>query len=317
MITATINGGITRTVCETEDDWLGERLCSVGASETPSLIGIGFAGTNAATVWESKVRPQYRSTEEIELFALGHVMEPAIREACRRLRKMHVIDPMGHEIWRNAEYPRMHASPDGFVVERGEQGVLELKNVTGWNADEWADGEAAPLRVQAQVQHQLACTGLRFGYAAGLIGGSQLRVVRIERDEAFICAIRDCVAHFWTYVEAGDNPPIDGLRATAEVLQRLHPDDNGETVDFPEELAAVVDRLAAVKESIKAAEKEADALKNQLIVAIGDATYGQLSDGRAVSWKTQNRAGYVVEPSKFRVLRTHAGHPERTKRKSR
>ena len=316
MITATTAGGITRTVCETEDDWLEERTLSVGASETPSLIGIGFAGTNAATVWESKVRPQYRSNEEVELLMLGHVMEPAIREACRRLRKMHVIDPMGHEIWRNAEYPRMHASPDGFVVERGEQGPLELKNVSLWNGDEWADGEAAPLRVQAQVQHQLACTGMRFGYAAGLIGGSQLRVVRIERDEAFICAIRDCVAHFWEYVERGDSPPIDGLKATAQVLQRLHPDDNGETVELSEDLTAVVDRLIAVKESIGAAKKEVDALQNQLIVALGDNTYGQLADGRAVSWKTQDRAGYTVEATKFRVLRTHAGHPER-KRKSR
>lgn len=316
MITATTANGITRTICETEDDWLGERLCSVGASETPSLIGIGFADTNAATVWESKCRPRWRSNDEVELLQLGQVIEPAIREACRRLRKMHVIDPIGREIWRNTAFPRMHATPDGFAIEDGEEGVLELKNVSGWNADEWADGEAAPLRVQAQVQHQLACTGLRFGYAAGLIGGNQLRVVRIARDEAFICAIRDCVAHFWTYVEAGDSPPIDGLRATAEVLKRLHPDDNGETVELPEDLVPTVDRLAAVKESIKAAEKEKDALQNQVLVALGDNTYGQLPDGRAVSWKTQNRAGYTVEPTSFRVLRTHANHPER-KRKSR
>lgn len=316
MITATTANGITRTICETEDDWLGERLCSVGASETPSLIGIGFADTNAATVWESKVRPTYRSNDEVELLMLGHVMEPAIREACRRIRKMDVQDPMGHEIWRNVEYPRMHASPDGFVTEGGRQGVLELKNVSGWNGDDWQDGEAAPLRVQAQVQHQLACTGLQFGYAAGLIGGHQLRVVRIERDQAFIDAIRDCVLHFWEYVERGDAPPIDGLKATAAVLSRLHPDDNGETVELTDELQAAVERLDAVKESIKAAEKEKQALQNQLIVALGDNTYGQLADGRAVSWKTQNRAGYTVEPTSFRVLRTHAAHPER-KRKSR
>lgn len=247
---------------------------------------------------------------------LGQVIEPAIREACRRIRKMEVRDPMGREIWRNVEYPRMHATPDGFVKEGDWLGVLELKNVSGWNGDEWQDGEAAPLRVQAQVQHQLACTGMRFGYAAGLIGGSQLRVVRIERDEAFIAAIRDCVLHFWTYVEGGDSPPIDGLKATAQVLQRLHPDDNGETIELTDELTAVVERLDAVKESIKAAEKEKIALQNQLIVALGDNTYGQLADGRAVSWKTQNRAGYTVEPTSFRVLRTHATHPER-KRKSR
>lgn len=316
MITATIVDGIERMICESEDDWLEQRLCSVGASETPSLIGIGFANTNAATVWESKVRPQYRSNEEVELLMLGHVMEPAIREACRRCRKMAVTDPMGHEIWKNSDYPRMHASPDGFVTENGQQGVLELKNVSSWMGEDWADGEAAPLRVQAQIQHQLACTGMRFGYAAGLIGGNQLRVVRSERDEAFISAIQDCVAHFWTYVEAGELPPIDGLRATAEVLKRLHPDDNGETIELPEDLVPTVDRLMAVKELIKDAKKEKDALQNQLLVALGDNTYGQLPDGRTVSWKTQSHAGYTVEPTSFRVLRTHANHPER-KRKSR
>lgn len=301
--------GANRQTFEDETSWLEERRKSVGASESPDLIGCGFADGGPAAVWERKVRGE-TAPKESELLALGQIIEPAVRGACRVIRGLDVIDPQGREMWRHPSFPHMHATLDGLVVEDGRAGVLETKNVSSFGRADWEDG-AVPLRVQTQVQHQLACTGLSFGYAAGLIGGSKLQTVRIERNDEFIAAIHELIEQFWQRVEAGEMPPVDGRTVTAAVLSRLHPDDNGETIELPDDVDTLLNVLAEVKQSEKTVKKAKAELENRLRAALGDNTYGQLPSGRVVSWKTQDRKGFTVEPTSYRVLRVHTGHPLR------
>ena len=302
--------GAIRLTFGSDNDWLAERRKSIGASESPDILGCGFADGGPSKVWARKRLGE--DPYDSELLALGRIMEPSIRQAVRELRQLDVTDPDGREIFRHPEFPWLHASPDGFVSEDRQLGILEAKNVSGWNHAEWSDG-MVPLRVQVQVQQQLLCTGLGFGYAAGLIGGNKLVCVRMERDDRFLNAMLPVLADFWReHVETGVMPN-DNPHVIAEVLKRLHPDDNGETIELSESFDDLLDQLAAAKERVKAATTEEQRLKNEIEFAIGDATYGQLPSGRVVSWRSQTRKKYVCTSSAFRVLRTHDGHPERKK----
>jgi len=54
-----------------------------------------------------------------------------------------------------------------------------------------------------------------------------------------------------------------------------------------------VQRATAIKEEAA----------NQLIAAMGNASYAVAADGTRFSFKAQKRAGYTVEPKEIRVLR--------------
>lgn len=300
--------GAVRMTFDNEADWLAERRKSIGASESPDVLGCGFADGGPSKVWARKRLGDDHC--DSELLAIGRIMEPAIRNAVRELRELDVSDPEGREIFRNPQFPWLHASPDGFVHEEYATGVLEAKNVSGWNHAEWSDGNV-PLRVQVQAQQQLLCTGLGFAYVAGLVGGNKLVCVRLERDDRFIDAMLPVLSGFWhNYVECNVIPP-DDPQVIAEVIRRLHPDDNGETVELSAAVDHLLDELEVQKEVVKQAKDLEQRLKNEIEIAIGDATYGQLPSGRVVSWKSQTRKEYVCKSSTFRVLRTHAAHPEK------
>ena len=72
-------------------------------------------------------------------------------------------------------------------------------------------------------------------------------------------------------------------------------------------LDAEAEALTAQWETAKAeksdAEKREKEAKNKLEARIGASTFGELPDGRKLSYKTTERAGYVVNDTKFRTLR--------------
>ena len=310
IITST---GAQRLTFESESEWLEDRRKSVGASETADVIGCGFADGGPAGVWERKTHPENDSYNDSELLALGRVIEPAVRQACREIRGMDVLDPIGREMWRHPAFPNMHATLDGLVVEPDATvGVLEAKNVS-WGWDDWSNGNV-PMRVQVQLQHQLACTGLHHGYAAAIVGGGKLQVTRLERNDEFIEAIAELIGEFWKCVESREVPPLDDRPVTLEVLKRLHPDDNGETIMLPAVFDDTVAIWQEVKAELKELEKRERQLKAQIQSRIGDNTYGELPSGLVISWKTHDRAGYEVAPTTYRKLCTHKSHPEKRKR---
>jgi predicted phage-related endonuclease len=65
--------------------------------------------------------------------------------------------------------------------------ILECKTAGIHGARLWRDG--VPEYVQLQVMHQLAVTGHRAADVAVLVGGQELRIFRIERDEALIARL--------------------------------------------------------------------------------------------------------------------------------
>lgn len=159
--------------------------------------------------------------------------------------------------------------------------------------------------MQLQVLHQLAVTGKQAADVAVLVCGQELRIHRIERDEALIAQLIELEARFWRYVETDTAPPADGSDSAAIALKALWPSDSGETLDLRGDLAlsAAFSDLVAVRATLAATALQEESLRQTIQQRMGDATVAAF-DGGEVRWK-RSKDGTVLDTE-----RLQADHPE-------
>jgi predicted phage-related endonuclease len=180
-------------------------------------------------------------------------------------------------------------------------GLVQVKAVSAYMDRHWKPGEA-PLHYQVQCQAELAVVGCDHSTLVALVGNSHLRWLDLPRDDHFIGVMLDRLEEFWHHVETRTPPAIDWSESCTRALERLHPKDQGHSVELPPEAAEWDAELAEIKGRIKELEQARDLRENQLRAAIGPASFGVLPDGGKWSWKWQERKGYVVQPTEFRKL---------------
>jgi len=281
--------------------WLQSRRESIGASESAGILGVS-PWASPLSVWASKVL-EPEQDEPSEPMQWGSILEPVILAEYGRRRG---VDVCHHDQTVSVRHPRwettrMACTPDG-TVDAGA--LVECKAVSAYMADQWEDG--APLHYRVQLQHQMSVMGADRGTLVALIGGQRLVWHDEPRNDEFIRVLEDQCARFWAeYVAPGVQPPASGTVADVRALERLHPDDSGETVELPrDDFAGLDERLVELREQLKAIGDEKAAIESRIKAAIGGATYGVIPgvEGRW-SWKSQARKEYTVAASTIRVLR--------------
>ena len=282
-------------------DWLQARRNGLGSSDTAAIFGEGYADQSALTVWQNKVYGDHTEQDSDRLW-IGTEIQPALCRIFTRKTGVACTSPGDYAIHSRTDIPWLKASLDA-VADHEEFGPipLELKNVSAFNKCDW-EGDI-PLKFVVQTQHQMAVTGASHAFLFGLIGGNEPIAHLIERNDAFINVMIEKLSEFWHCVETGTMPVIDGSLGTAKALARLYPLDSGESILLPSEASDWVAAREKASAEIKDAEARKTEAENQLKSVLGTAAIGVLKDGRKVTWKTQNRKGYVVEPTSFRVLR--------------
>ena len=289
------------------DAWLTKRQSHVGASEVAAILGED-PYKSAYQLWAEKcglAEPVDLSNNEFVKW--GTRLERVIAEG--------YADETGREIERHDQtmfitndecYPA-GATPDFWQHLAGNteyevDGILEVKAPGARMASEW-DGDA-PLQYQIQLQSQLLVTGSKWGTVAALID-RKLVWFDYEFNQTFCEAMLAKVREFWELVQTQTPPPVDGSPSVAKVLYKLHPNDNGATVDLPPESVLWDRQIRRAKDHIKRCEAIIALRENQLKEVLGDATFGVSPDGFRYSWKTQARAAYSVEATNTRILRRH------------
>lgn len=287
-------------------EWLDERKFVIGASETPSILGCGFE--TPAEVWARKTGHETPRSEG-EHLEIGNVIQPALIELARRRLHLDVIAEPDFVFRRSEAVPYVGASLDAYIVgEDGKHCPLDTKNVDGMNARDWAN--EPPLNYTVQLQQQMFVTGASYGYLFALIGGNKTAWHRIERNDAFITAMLKKLEHFWRLVQTKTPPPYQDAKDQARILSILHPQDSGAVVALDEIGMNAVDRREVYSLQLDEIEAKKLEAENEIKAMLGDATYAVLPDGRAVSWKTQNRKEHFVKASTSRVLRFHDRLPK-------
>ena len=291
----------------TREEWIEARRHGIGASDSPAILGIGYATRGPASVYSDKINGGASDSDDMRL-RVGQAMEPGLRSVLAAVTGLEIAAPEPFTIHRHSEHDWMTATLDGeTVTEDGERAVVELKNVSNFSSSEWADG-AAPLAYEVQVQHQMAVTNTTKGVLFALVGGNEPVVRRIERNDKFIAALIVRLAGFWQGVLDKEMPEIDGTVATSEALSAIHPNDNGQAVALSAEFAAMSEELKAAKESRKACSETIRALENKIKAAIGNNSYG-VAGANVWSWLSSERKAYTVDARTVRTLRLRSSLP--------
>lgn len=293
------------------DEWLAARCSVLGSSDVPALVGLGYSGQNAMTVFASKRgKAEQRFTKATrKRFEMGRVGERFVLEMFALETDLAPVHTELPAICYHPTLDFLGSSLDAYVVESGEHCAVECKMVGSRSWMDWADDEP-PVRHAVQVQHQLLCTGWQRGFLVGWTG-DECKIYEIRREEGLLELLTEKMTRFWhDNVLAGVPPELDGSEATAEALRMLWPRDSGEVVELGHEELALFRRIKAIDKEIKDWKEQQEAAKNRIKLLLGDASYGVLPDGAAVSWKTQQKKGFWTEPSESRPFRKHDRLPK-------
>jgi len=294
-------------VCDTDDEkeWLSHRHTGLGTSEIGAIIGSDHRSSPVKLFYEKLGIIEPDDLSDVEAVQWGHTLEPVIaREFAERTgRKVTTGRKHRFQTLRSREHQWAMASLDFWTGEGSELWPLEVKNVTAWKAEDWANG--APEYFLAQLQQQLLVTGAERCTSACLRGGNRLLWCDVERDETMIRKIIFHGAIFWQRIVQGEPPEPDGSEATKAVLAKLYPSDDGSIVKLPAALESIVYQWRELKERTKGDEKQIALLEAQIKSTLGAAQRGIFPGGDSVSWASQARKAYTVQPGTYRVLRFH------------
>jgi predicted phage-related endonuclease len=307
---------VERIAITDREQWLALRRQDITASDVAIVCGEGAYGSAAELYAEKKgLRPPLVDSGVLRRGRWG---EASVFEA---LQDEHPDweTRRAKNYWRDPEL-RLGATPDGFAMDptRRGHGIVQAKTVSRyifrhrWMVDPDDDikfGDAAmPESYRLQTTTEAMLTDANWACLAVLINSEfdwEFRLFDVPRDAELEDRIRYNVLKFWhDYLDAGIMPPFDPQR-DEQLLKILYPKDTGATVDLTVDnrAQAVVEEFIVKRDAITRLKKELKPLQTELTAKLGDATFGQLADGRRLQWRNEPRRGHVVKPSNPRVFR--------------
>lgn len=274
---------IQRIKRENREEWLELRGKYIGGSDAASVVGANPYKSAYALWCEKKgITPEFEGNERTRVgtFLEDYVAQRFEEETGKMVRRSNYS-------YVNDEYPWALADVDRLVM--GEDAILECKTTSEMNAKQYKYGDY-PDRFFWQVMHYMAVLNKQKAYLAVLIGNSDFKWFTIERNDAEIAAMMQYEKEFWDQVTSGNPPPIDGSESTRDALQ-AQKDNSTEEEPEPADLAdkkKMLDTLGEIESAIAQLEEQRDAIRNQVIEAIGDSWRGNV-EGYEVTYKPTSR----------------------------
>ncbi|SFI48672.1 putative phage-type endonuclease [Collimonas sp. OK307] len=268
------------------DDWLTVRKGGIGSSDAGAAVGLN-PYQSQLELWMVKTGrdgnlPKIDPNDETSPMYWGTLLEPIVaahytRRTGHRVRKINAV-------LQHPDIPWMLANIDREVMGVADVQILECKTAGEFGARLWRDG--VPEYVQLQVQHQLAVTSKAAADVCVLVCGQEIRIYRIERDDALIARLIELEYQFWRYVETDTPPPADGSDSADVALRCLYPHDSGNTLDLTHDsaMSAAFADLLSIRDEIANSAKVAEELKQRIQQRMGDASIALFETGD-VSWK--------------------------------
>ncbi len=277
------------------DQWLNVRKGGIGSSDAAAAVGLN-PYKSQLELWMEKTGqddqlPKVDPNDETSPMYWGTLLESIVaahytRRTGNRVRRVNAV-------LRHPYQPWMLANLDREVLGAPDVQILECKTAGINGARLWRDG--VPEYVQLQVMHQLAVTGHQAADVAVLIGGQDLQIHRIERDESLIQHLTELEHQFWGYVERKETPPADGSDSANLALRCLYPQDGGQVIDLSQdlEMSAAFSDLLAVRQVIATQTQREAQLKHRIQQRMGEASQA-IFEGGDVTWK-RSKDSFVLD----------------------
>lgn len=270
---------LVKTLDMERDEWLEYRKQGIGGSDAAAILGINPWKT-PMDVWLEKTGEFEDEPRDNEKMYWGNVLEDvvakefSIRTGLRVRRRNAILKHKKHNF--------MIANVDRLVI--GHKAGLECKTAGHYASDDWEMG--VPEFYQAQVQHYMAVTGYEAWYVVVLIAGQEFKFFKLTRDNQFIKDMIDAERDFWQKVQNMTPPPIDGTKASCELIKRLYPkSEKDKEIQLPYEAYQLIQQYEQASVSVKQAQLLKDEAANKLKEMLGTAEKGFIHD-RQVSWSS-------------------------------
>lgn len=173
--------------------------------------------------------------------------------------------------------------------------ILECKTASAFSSSDWGESQEdeirhgkvvsehkIPIYYETQVQWYLGITGAKTCYVAVLIGGSDFRIYKVDRDDDLIQALIEKCADFWLNHVMAKVPPSP---VCVKDVVKLHPEDDGELVEADNDVAADIGELRTLTERINDLKRQSEVVKTRITDAIGDRTGFTIGGEKAVTFK--------------------------------
>lgn len=291
------------------EEWLEERKKTIGGSEIGAILGMN-PWQSAYSLWAERTGRTQAFDGNLQS-RLGTYLEDFVAKLFEEYSGKRVMKT--NFIYRNDEYPVLHASPDRLI---GKHAGLEIKTTSAYNISKFK-GEEFPAQYYAQAVQYMLVTERREWYIAVLIGNSDFRIYHLTRDkgqpkppfavtslhvdEGEMQALYKAAEDFMDCLNKDIPPEMDGSSATEMALAEQYPTSGAGTKDLfgREKVIAEYMHLGLQMKELEERQKQ---LKNTLCGDLGDHEKG-LCGPYTVSWKT-------VESSRLDSKKLKKDHPE-------
>lgn len=241
----------------TDPRWHALRKQGVGASEAAPLMGQGYKGTSALTVWESKVseHAEVHDADTQLLFRRGHALEPIAASMWAEQNPWVAIEECG--IVRSNTNPYAQATPDRVAVD--DSFGLEIKTAGLFGFKRFSPDVVPPLYRWQALQCMLV-TGIRTWHIFALHPDSfktmEWTVTADDPDVAADMRLLDAtIIDFWeSYVLTGTPPEAEEQAELAYTPVTGGVDLSAE--DERDTYLAILERRAELNEEIKLLTEE-------------------------------------------------------------
>lgn len=315
----------------------GWRPWGIGGSDIGAILGVSpYRGP--VDVWLDKVQRDEGTQREKKQDAgalpmrLGSYLEPFVVREYEALTgnttRQHAAT------LRHPEHPELFGHVDRLATQTcPTQGtvdvVLECKTCSAFRAHEWgpAWSDQVPPEYLTQCLWYLGLTQCSEAHLAVLLGNTDLRVYRIQRDEGLQRHMFEAAHRFWVEHVLAKVPPPARTRDEAEALHPTHED--GLTREAEEATAEAIGRHAQLVAQMGELEAQAQEVKDHIAATMGAAERLTWRGQTLATWRLGREttrldldrlrrerpdiaAGYTIKGSGVRRLHIGKGQADRT-----
>lgn len=247
----------------TKEEWKEARHNGIGGSDVAAICGLN-PWRSALSVYLEKTG-QIDGVEENEAMRWGTILEPIIAKEFEERTGLKVRN--NNYILQHPEHPFMLANLDREIV--GEKAGLEIKTTSAFNGGKMH--KDIPDYYYLQCLHYMAVTGYDRWHLAILVGGNQLHIHTIERDDEDIKNLIKIESDFWNnYIVAGVMP--EATAQDTDTVKALYKDiDESKEVFLPADAMSHIQQFKGAQELIKTGERLKDEAVNNIKLLMGDA----------------------------------------------
>jgi len=188
---------------------------------------------------------------------------------------------------------------DAELVHTGEPVEVKTEGMFGPIIEPWGDegSDDVPEYTCIQAHCHMMATERDICHVPTFLGGRGFGYFFVKRDDGLVKVIREQAIAFWQKHVLGNVPPPDAA-PTLSLVKRIRRVE-GEPVELDDKL---VDEWLQYKDIVKEAKKAAEEAHAKVLASLDGNEIGTCGLGDVTNF-LQNRKGYTVEPTSYRVLR--------------